>query len=233
MRITVNSFFIMAISLSIASCGIKENSKSNMDFKTIMEVTTFNINADVNPLVFAKRDLQVESDFTAKQAGFIKRQSAVDEKGNYAVIVYWKTMEDAEASMSKFMDNKSVVDYAQMIDGSSMKMSRYTMNKPFEAKDSRFVEIMSFDLKSFVNLTKFSVLNQNVETDFTAKRNGFLQRLTGVNEMGKQVIAVYWESKATSDASLQPFMESPISQKFMKKMDQASVVMGRYKLLNF
>ena len=200
--------------------------------KTIMEVTTFNINSDVNPLAFAKRDAEVESDFTSKQPGFIKRQSGIDDKGNYVVVVYWKSTADADASMNKFMGDASVADYAKMIDAPTMKMARYVMDKPFDAEDSQFVEIMSFDVKEGTDMAQFNATNQKVETDFTGKRKGFLQRLTGVNEAGRQVVAVYWANKELSDASLQPFMEAPISKEFMSKMNQPSIAMGRYKFLN-
>lgn len=203
-----------------------------MDGKTIMEVTTFKINSDANPEAFAKRDAQVESDFTSKQPGFIKRQSGVDEKGNYAVIVYWNSVADADASMTRFMSDASVADYAKMIDGPTMKMSRYAMDNPFGAADSRFVEIMSFDVNQGTDMTQFNATNQKVETDFTGKREGFLQRLTGVNEAGRQVVAVYWANKALSDASLQPFMSAPIAKQFMESMDQSTMTMGRYKFLN-
>lgn len=203
-----------------------------MDTKTILEVTTFNINSDTNPITFAKRDAEVESDFTSKQPGFVKRQSGMDEEGNYVVLVYWESVANADASMKKFMGDASVADYGQMIDAPTMNMSRYAIDKPFNAAKSRFVEIMSFDVKPGTDMDKFDALNQQVETDFTGKRKGFLQRLTGINEAGKQLVAVYWESKETSDAALQPFMEAPISKKFMQDMNQATVLMGRYKLLN-
>ncbi len=199
-----------------------------MEGKAIMEITTFNINA--NPMTFAKGDAEVERDFTSKQPGLIKRQSGVDDKGNYVVVVYWESTADADASMSKFMSDASVADYAQMINAPTMKMSRYAIDKTFNAEDSQFVEIMSFDVKSDTDMAKFDALNQRVETDFTGKRKGFSQRLTGVNEAGKQVVAVYWASKASSDAALQPFMEAPIAKEFMQDMEQSSVVMGRYKL---
>ena len=199
-----------------------------MEGKAIMEITTFNINA--NPMTFAKGDAEVERDFTSKQPGFIKRQSGVDDKGNYVVVVYWESTADADASMSKFMSDASVADYAQMINAPTMKMSRYAIDKTFNAEDSQFVEIMSFDVKSDTDMAKFDALNQRVETDFTGKRKGFSQRLTGVNEAGKQVVAVYWASKASSDAALQPFMEAPVAKEFMQDMEQSSVVMGRYKL---
>lgn len=206
--------------------------KSDMEAKQIMEVTTFNINSEVDPMAFAKRDAEVESDFTSKQPGFVKRQSGIDDKGNYAVIVFWESMANAEASMSKFMGDASVADYAQMIDGPSMKMARYAMDKAFDAKGSRFVEVMAFDLQAGTDIAAFDALNHKVETDVTAKREGFLQRLTGSNEEGKQVVAVYWASKATSDAALQPFMNAPLAKDFMKDMVQSSIVMGRYKFLN-
>ena len=200
--------------------------------KTIMEVTTFNINPNVSKMDFNKRDAQVESDFTSHQPGFIKRQSGVNEKGEYVVIVFWENLEAASASMNKFMGDAAVADYANMIDGPSMKMARFAMDKNFKADKSQFVEVMSFDLNPGTNLAAFNSLNKRVESDFTGKRKGFIQRLTGVNEKAKQVVAVFWTNKADSDASLEAFMADPTSKEFMQKMDQSSVIMGRYKNLN-
>ena len=232
MRLNFISFFLLVISLGITSCEMNQKSKQIMDGKTIMEVTTFNINATADPIKFSTRDAQVETDFTSQQPGFIKRQSGVDDKGNYVVVVYWKSVADADASMKKFMGDASVADYAKMIDASTMKLSRYAMDKPFNAEDSRFVEIMTFDLNPGTDLPEFDVLNQKVETDFTGKRKGFLQRLTGINEEGKQAVAIYWASKALSDASLQPFMDAPIAKEFMQAMDVKTMSMGRYEFLN-
>ena len=220
------------VSLLISSCSADKSTKSIMENRTIIEVTTFSINSDVDPLVFSKRDAQVEADFTSKQPGFIKRQSGVDDEGNYVVVVYWKKDSDAEHSMSKFMSDATVSDYAKMIDGPSMKMARYAVDKPFDAEDSRFIEVMTFNVMPDTDMNVFDVTNQRVETDFTGKREGFLQRLTGVNDSGRQLVAVYWSTKELSDASLQPFMEAPIAKEFMQSMDQSSMTMGRYKILN-
>ncbi len=232
------TFLLACTLLLLGSCtSNKNNIDSPQDLNpmkemTIMEVTTFNINSTVNPTDFKNRDLQVQEDFTSKQPGFIKRQSGVNEKGEYAVIVFWKTMGDAAASMDKFMGDASVADYAGMIDGPSMKMARFTMSKPFHASNSQFVEVMTFDVAPGTDMTQFDALNQRVETDFTSKRDGFLQRMVGVDDKGKQAVAVYWESKALSDAALKPFMSAPIAGQFMGNMDQSSVWMGRYKFLD-
>lgn len=203
-----------------------------MSSKIILEVTTFNINSNANPMVFAKRDAAIESDFTSKQPGFIKRQSAADDKGNYVVLVYWDNVVNAEASMNKFMADAAVADYAKMIDGATMKMSRYTIDKPFDADDSQFVEVMAFDVKPNTDLAKFKETNYAVETEFTGKRKGFLERIVGLNEEGRQIVVVYWNSKENSDLSMQPFMEASISKQFMESMDQSTMTMGRYKFLN-
>lgn len=215
----------------IASCGTNKNAESTMNGENIMEVTTFNLNSDANPMTFAKRDAQVERDFTSKQPGFIKRQSGVDDKGNYVVVVYWESIADADASMSKFMGDASVADYAKMIDGPTMKMTRFAMDKPFNAEESRFVEIMAFDVKAGTDMNQFTTTNYKVETDFTGKRKGFLQRLVGTNEEGRQIVAVYWDNKENSDISMGPFMDAPIAKEFMQAMDQSSISMGRYKFL--
>lgn len=199
--------------------------------KSVLEVTSFKPKSSSNTQVFNKLDAEVENNFTSKQPGFIKRQSGINENGEYVVLVYWETLENAEASMQKFMSDQSVADYASMIDGETMKMSRYMIRDEFAAENSNFVEVMSFETKPDGNLKKFKKANKKVETAFTAKQKGFLQRITGHNENGQQVVAVYWDNKSNSDAALQPFMENPISKEFMGMMDQSSIQMGRYQSL--
>ena len=244
MRNNISSWAMAMMILCIISCSTSKmndqslegktnkNHISSMDNKTIIEVTTFNINATVNPSTFAKRDAQVEKDFTMHQSGFIKRQSGVDDKGNYLVVVYWKSMEDAAASMKKFMSDTSVADYAKMINGPTMQMSRYIIDKPFNVDASQFVEIMQYDVKSETDMDQFAIINYKVESDFTGKRKGFMQRLVGTNEAGRQIVVVYWDNKNNSDASMQPFMAAPIAKQFMQSMDQSTMTMGRYKFLN-
>lgn len=217
-----NVIGILAIVFSATSCS-KEQS--------VLEVTTFKTKSTVNNSVFNKLDAEVEGNFTINQPGFIKRQSGVDNEGNYVVLVYWDTHENAEASMQKFMSDASVAEYASMIDGSTMNMSRYTIDDNFNANTSEFIEVMSFNTKSDINIDTFNTTNKSVETGFTAKQKGFEQRITGNNEKGEQIVAVYWDTKSNSDVALQPFMEAPVSKEFMEMMDQSSINMGRYQTL--
>jgi len=241
MKVKIFSLLLLGSFCLLTSCNTNKITSNKitakvpasiMNGKTILEVTTFNISSTANVMAFAKRDAQVESDFTSKQPGFIKRQSAVDDKGNYVVVVYWNSVANAEASMIKFMSDSSVVDYAAMIDGTSMKMARYAIDKPFDADASTFVEIMAFDVKSGTDLQQFKKTNYAVEAEFTGARKGFLERIIGVNDAGRQIVVVYWDSKENSDLSMQPFMEASISKQLMQSMDQSTMTMGRYKFLN-
>ncbi|MGD1893244.1 MAG: hypothetical protein ACFB15_21975 [Cyclobacteriaceae bacterium] len=200
--------------------------------QTVLEVTSFKLKSTANTSAFHKMDAEVEDKFTSKQLGFMRRQSGVSEQGRYVVLVYWNTVENAEASMQKFMEDESVAEYASMIDGSTMKMARFTINDQFKASNSNFVEVMSFQTKEGIALEAFNEINKKVETDVTAKREGFLQRITGISEEGEQIVTVYWDNKANSDAALQPFMDNTISKEFMGMMVQSSIQMIRFQMLN-
>lgn len=92
----------------------------------VIEVTTFSYKSTVEANNFWIEDAKVETNFTSQQSGFISRESGYSEEGNKVVVlVRWKTQADADASMKKFMEDLSVKDYADMIDGGSMEMSRY------------------------------------------------------------------------------------------------------------
>lgn len=199
---------------------------------SVLEVTTFRLKTTANSLTFNALDAKVESTFTNKQPGFIKRQSSVNEQGDYVVLVYWKSVEDSKASMAKFMNDASVADYAGMIEGSSMKMNRYTINDSFDASGSSFVETMSFETNDGVDMTKFNKVNLKVGVKVSAPKEGFLQRITGVNEAGEQIVAVYWDNKTNSDKALQPFMDNEISKEFMGMMNPSSIYMQRTRMLN-
>jgi len=77
----------------------------------VIEVTTFNINSGVETAAFETRDTEIEADFTSLQPGFIRRTSSVDANGKYAVVVFWESLADADASIAAFGMDASVADY--------------------------------------------------------------------------------------------------------------------------
>ncbi len=116
---------IILTGLMMLSFGKKENEMSSY----IIEVTTFKINPSTNTEDFWKEDSKVDAIYTSKQPGYISRESAFNDNTNEVlVIAKWKSIQDAEASMAKFMTDASVSNYVSMIDGVSMKMTRYQLH---------------------------------------------------------------------------------------------------------
>ena len=105
-----------------------QQSKETMNKPYVIEVTTFKYKSAVNANDFWKEDARIEEIYTSKQPGYMSRQSGYSEDMNeVVVIVYWETNSDAEASMRKFMKDTSVVNFVNMIDANTMKMSRYSV----------------------------------------------------------------------------------------------------------
>lgn len=121
----------LLILIAFVSFFISGCSHNKKHVKTyVIEVTTFAYNTDVTPDVFWARDKEIEADYTSQQPGFISRESGYSEsKEEVVVIVRWKTQADADASMKKFMEDSSVADYAAMINGETMKMARYNVER--------------------------------------------------------------------------------------------------------
>ena len=113
---------ILLTSLTLTSFAKKEKNIKPY----VIEVTTYKIKASVSHENYWIEDAKVDANYTSKQPGYINRESGYNkDTKTFLVVAKWKTMEDAEASMAKFMKDKSVADFANMIDGSTMKMSRY------------------------------------------------------------------------------------------------------------
>lgn len=214
---------MLVITIVFTSC--------NSEKRSVLEVTTFTLNNNANPQTFNDLDAAVEENFTRHQPGFIKRESGVNQKGEYVVIVYWDSQENADASMQKFMGDPSVADYAGMINAETMQMNRYNIAKSNSYDKSTFIEVMSFNVRDDVNQQTFDTTNKAVETSFSAKQTGFVKRVMGENEKSSQVVVVYWDTRKHSNAALQPFMEQEISKEFMSMMDASSIKMGRYQTL--
>ncbi len=98
--------------------------------KNVIEITTFNLNTGVDVNAFTTRDAEIEQDFASQQPGFIRRTSGVDADGKYAVIVFWETLADADASIAAFGVDPTVADYFAMIDGNTFMAERFEIFIP-------------------------------------------------------------------------------------------------------
>lgn len=94
----------------------------------VVEVASFNLKDGVTYEQFAPIDNKVETNHVSKQAGFLSRETAKGENGEWLVIVHWQDLASADASMNSFMTAPSAADFMANIDADSLKMQRYTVN---------------------------------------------------------------------------------------------------------
>ncbi len=113
---------LVLVGVLAVSCG----SKPKPYTPYVLEVTTFKYSPKADAATFWEEDAKVESSYTSRQPGFISRESGFDTNSKQVIVVVrWKSVKDAEASMQKFMGDASVQTYAGMIDSPSMNMTRY------------------------------------------------------------------------------------------------------------
>ncbi len=94
----------------------------------IVEIVTVNLKEGVSVESFAPIDKAVEIEHVSKQPGFVSRQTASSD-GKWLVIVYWESTEAAQASMKSFANAPAVAKFMEMIDASTMSMTRFDINR--------------------------------------------------------------------------------------------------------
>jgi hypothetical protein len=92
----------------------------------VVEVVTLTLKNGVSYADFAPIDKAVETQHVSKQPGFISRESAAGENGQWLVIVHWRSAKDADASMATFASAPAAQEFMAKIDPSSLAMKRYS-----------------------------------------------------------------------------------------------------------
>ena len=91
----------------------------------VIEIVTFRLAPGTNVAEFKALDRTVELQHVAKQPGFISRESAAGDNGEWLVVVHWRSVRDAEASMASFASAPAAQPFMADIDVPTMTMKRY------------------------------------------------------------------------------------------------------------
>ncbi|MGH6638219.1 MAG: antibiotic biosynthesis monooxygenase family protein [Polaromonas sp.] len=100
------------------------NTKVSSD-GSVIEIATFALKQGVSVADFRSIDKAIEVQHVAKQPGFISRESAAGENGQWLVIVHWRSIADAEASMASFASVPAAQEFMSKLDANTMSMKRY------------------------------------------------------------------------------------------------------------
>ncbi len=102
---------------------------NNMPIATVLEIASFKLAAGVSPAEFYTLDKAVEIEHVSQQTGFISRTSSFSEDGEWMVVVYWKDLASADASMQSFANAPAAAGFMENLQMESMSMKRYTINQ--------------------------------------------------------------------------------------------------------
>ncbi|MEM1241042.1 MAG: antibiotic biosynthesis monooxygenase [Cyanobacteria bacterium P01_H01_bin.26] len=102
------------------------NAEALAQSTVIVEVATFKLKEGVTPDEFYVVDQAVETQHVSQQPGFISRESAVSDDNEWLVIVHWRSIADAEASMASFSSAPATAEFMGKLEIDTMVMKRYT-----------------------------------------------------------------------------------------------------------
>lgn len=128
----MRTFFGLALGVALTAVLVNLSSSiggpiANGSDKTVtIEIVTFKLKAGVTPAAFEPIDHAVQAEHVAKQPGFVARESAYGENGEWLVVVHWRTAKDADASMASFMSAPAAKLFMSKVQSDTMRMTRYT-----------------------------------------------------------------------------------------------------------
>jgi hypothetical protein len=91
----------------------------------VIEVVTLKLKSDVTAAQFGPVDREVQTTYMVARPGFLSRESAPGSDNTWVVIVHWRSVADADASMKSFETAPAAAKFMSMIVPNSMVMTRY------------------------------------------------------------------------------------------------------------
>ena len=101
------------------------HAQKGVDMPVVIEIVTFKLGPGTSAAAFQPLDRAVEVQHVSKQPGFISRESAAGDNGEWLVVVHWKSVKDADASMANFATAPAAQAFMAKLDAATMTMRRY------------------------------------------------------------------------------------------------------------
>jgi hypothetical protein len=91
----------------------------------MIEITRFRLRPDVNENEFRQADARLQAHFAYQQPGLVRRTTARGQDGEWLVIDLWRSRPEADASVSRRVNDPSVQAFLGFLDESTILASRY------------------------------------------------------------------------------------------------------------
>jgi hypothetical protein len=124
MMAIINALIAAGVGLAMAGCQAAVQTKDTAP-SSVIEVVTLKLKPGVTAAQFASADRKVQTEYMASRSGFLSRESAPGADQAWLVIVHWRSVPDADASMKSFSTAPTAAEFMSMVVPDSMVMTRY------------------------------------------------------------------------------------------------------------
>jgi len=94
---------------------------------TTVETIRFKLRDGIADDDFRRRNRQVETEYMAKQSGFVSRETSRSGDGEYLVVVHWASEADAEKTVAAFFGAPQTQEFLAAVDVSTVASGRYLL----------------------------------------------------------------------------------------------------------
>lgn len=115
---------IIVASMAFATIAGQASAQTK-DGSPVIEVVTLKLKDGITATQFLPIDQEIQTKYISKRPGFISRESAPGANHTWLVIVHWRSVADADASMKSFATAPASAQFMSMIAPDSMVMTRY------------------------------------------------------------------------------------------------------------
>jgi heme-degrading monooxygenase HmoA len=90
-----------------------------------IEIVRFKLKDGVDRQQFLDQNHYVEENLVSRMPGFVSRETAEADGGEWVVVLHWEKPEDAQNSMNKFVAAQESHDFTALIQMDTFNMTRY------------------------------------------------------------------------------------------------------------
>jgi len=92
---------------------------------SVIEIITFRLTGDVDEAAFLDADRRVQTDFAYQQPGLVRRTTARNDEGEWAVVHTWATAAAAEAAGARRPADPAIAAFLALVDRATLQSRRY------------------------------------------------------------------------------------------------------------
>lgn len=241
MKHTYTYMLMAAVILFFAACnqnpGIaKKKSKKRQPgnyANYVVEVITYKIKKGVDTDEYKKLDAIAQRRYTQKQAGYISKESGIDQQGNLLVVLAWDNLAHSIADQATFMKNPLWANMQKILDTATIIRKRFYVenDQSSSLKDLKpyVIEVATFKEKKEVLRDTFEKRDMQVETDYISRQDGYITRRVGRADNGERLMMIYWKTLADADAGMRNFKKEKTVADYSKMIDWKTVNLQRFK----